>query len=162
MGSFSSKATWELKIIILSKCPSNTKQREFTQNWIRLEETMEEYVGSNNKFPISGDGRLTVNDIPGPKPSLPILGTRWIFSGLGPYRMNKIHEAYKDMFQKYGKVVKEESLWNFPVISVVDLKSIEEVLNQHSKYPLRPPTEVTVHYRKSRPDRYSNLGLVNE
>lgn len=110
----------------------------------------------------SAIGRLTVKDIPGPTPSLPMIGTRWIFSGVGPYKLNKIHEAYEDMFRKYGKVVKEEALWNYPVISVLDRRSIEIVLNQHTKYPLRPPTEVTAHYRKSRPDRYTNLGLVNE
>lgn len=36
----------------------------------------------------------TARDVPGPF-SLPILGTRWIFSWIGYYRMNKIHEAYK-------------------------------------------------------------------
>lgn len=37
---------------------------------------------------------LTVEDIPGPR-SFPILGTRWIFSWFGYYRMDKIHDAYK-------------------------------------------------------------------
>ncbi|KAK6620662.1 hypothetical protein RUM43_010957 [Polyplax serrata] len=106
--------------------------------------------------------KLTFKDIPGPRPSLPILGTRWIFSSFGPYKMHKIHEAYRDMFEEYGKVVKEETLWNHPVVNVMDRKSIEEVLMHYSKYPLRPPTEVTVYYRKSRPDRYTNLGIVNE
>nr|XP_012150016.1 PREDICTED: ecdysone 20-monooxygenase isoform X3 [Megachile rotundata] len=36
----------------------------------------------------------TVSDVPGPY-SLPILGTRWIFSGFGSYTLNKIHDAYK-------------------------------------------------------------------
>lgn len=101
-------------------------------------------------------------DIPGPRPCLPVLGTRWIYSCPGAYKLDKVHEAYGDMFQKYGRIIKEEALWNYPVVSVLDRKSIEEVLNQHTKYPLRPPTEVTAHYRKSRPDRYTNLGLVNE
>ena len=38
--------------------------------------------------------RKGVRDIPGPWPSLPVLGTRWIYS-LGVYKMDKIHEAYK-------------------------------------------------------------------
>lgn len=66
------------------------------------------------------------------------------------------------MFETYGKVVKEEALWNFPVVSVLGREDIEKVLKYASKYPLRPPTEVTSYYRKSRPDRYTNLGLVNE
>ncbi|XP_024935946.1 uncharacterized protein LOC107262989 [Cephus cinctus] len=39
--------------------------------------------------------RKTVKDVPGPF-SLPIIGTRWIFSNFGGYQMNEIHEAYKE------------------------------------------------------------------
>uniref|UniRef100_A0A1B6EHD4 Cytochrome P450 n=1 Tax=Clastoptera arizonana TaxID=38151 RepID=A0A1B6EHD4_9HEMI len=105
-------------------------------------------------------GPLTVYDIPGPM-TFPIIGTRWIYS-YGKYKMDKIHEAYRDMFCTYGKIVKEEALWNFPVINLLAREDIEKVLKYSSKYPLRPPTEVISHYRKSRPDRYTNLGLVNE
>ena len=66
------------------------------------------------------------------------------------------------MFQTYGKIVKEESLWNYPIVSILDKKDIESVLKRSSKYPLRPPTEVVAYYRQSRPDRYSTLGIVNE
>lgn len=69
---------------------------------------------------------------------------------------------YIDLFRRYGDIIKEEGLWNVPVISIVDKNSIEKVLKQPGKYPFRPPNEVTAHYRKSRPDRYTNLGLVNE
>ncbi|XP_075226530.1 ecdysone 20-monooxygenase-like [Lycorma delicatula] len=102
---------------------------------------------------------LTVQDVPGPFP-LPVLGTRWIYTFR--YKMDRIHEAYKDMNLRYGKVVKEEALWNFPVISIFSKNDIEKVLRKSSKFPLRPPTEVTAHYRKSRPDKYTNLGLINE
>lgn len=101
------------------------------------------------------------HNVPGPK-ALPIFGTRWIYSRFGFYNLNKIHEAYNDLFQRYGNVVKEEALWNIPVISIADKDSIEKVLKQSGKYPIRPPNEVTAYYRKSRPDRYTNLGLVNE
>lgn len=101
-------------------------------------------------------------DIPGPR-ALPILGTRWIYSSwFGFYHLNKVHEAYKDLFLRYGSIVKEEALWNIPIINIVSRESIEKVLKQSGKYPLRPPNEVTAHYRNSRPDRYTNLGLVNE
>ncbi|XP_043255553.1 ecdysone 20-monooxygenase isoform X1 [Colletes gigas] len=103
----------------------------------------------------------TVSDVPGPY-SLPILGTRWIFSCFGYYRLNKVHDAYKDLNQRYGPVCKEEALWNFPVISVFSRRDIEAVFKRSSRYPLRPPQEVISHYRRSRRDRYTNLGLVNE
>ncbi|KAI4472243.1 hypothetical protein M0802_017019 [Mischocyttarus mexicanus] len=133
----------------------------------------------------------TARDVPGPF-SLPILGTRWIYSWMGYYRMNKIHEAYKgkdfglsvptnlfyklsnvlcpfaglryqvDLNRRYGGLCKEEALWNWPVISVFSRHDIELVLRKGSRYPLRPPQEVISHYRHTRRDRYTNLGLVNE
>ncbi|XP_078036135.1 cytochrome P450 family 24 subfamily A member shade [Augochlora pura] len=103
----------------------------------------------------------TVSDVPGPY-SLPIFGTRWIFSWFGSYRLNKIHDAYKDLHRRYGPVCKEEALWNFPVISVFSRRDIEAVLRRNSRYPLRPPQEVISYYRQNRRDRYTNLGLVNE
>lgn len=63
---------------------------------------------------------------------------------------------------KYGPLVKEEALWNFPVYSLFAAADIEKVLLYSSRYPIRPPTEVTAYYRTSRPDRYTNMGLVNE
>lgn len=41
----------------------------------------------------------TVSNIPGPY-SLPIFGTRWIFSYIGSYKLNKIHDAYRG--KKFG------------------------------------------------------------
>nr|QBC73127.1 cytochrome P450 mono-oxygenase [Osmia bicornis] len=122
----------------------------------------------------------TVSDVPGPY-SLPIFGTRWIFSSIGSYTLNKIHDAYKathrfvhfnatrffldsriDLNQRYGALCKEEALWNFPVISVFSRQDIEAVIRRSPRYPLRPPQEVISHYRRNRHDRYTNLGLVNE
>ncbi|KAK0088673.1 hypothetical protein PV325_011092 [Microctonus aethiopoides] len=103
----------------------------------------------------------TVRDIPGPF-SLPILGTRWIFSWFGYYRMEKIHLAYKDMNQHYGPLCKEIALWNYPVVSVYSRHDIELVLRRSPRYPLRPPQEIISYYRRSRKDRYTNLGLVND
>nr|XP_022919816.1 ecdysone 20-monooxygenase isoform X2 [Onthophagus taurus] len=99
--------------------------------------------------------------IPGPF-SLPVLGTRWVFSKLGGYKMEKVHEFYEDMFRKYGSIAKEEALWNIPIINVVKKEDIEKVLKCSGKYPMRPPTEVIAYYRKSRPDRYSSMGIINE
>ncbi|XP_022173117.1 ecdysone 20-monooxygenase-like [Myzus persicae] len=103
----------------------------------------------------------TVADIPGPR-SLPVFGTRWIYWKFGLYKLNAVHLAYKDMFIRYGDIIREEALWNIPVISIKNRDFIECVLRQSGKYPIRPPNEVTANYRKSRPDRYTNTGLVNE
>lgn len=67
-----------------------------------------------------------------------------------------------DLFVRYGNVVREESVWNVPVVSVRSRTDIEKVLRQGGKYPMRPPTEVIAYYRATRPDRYTNLGIINE
>lgn len=67
-----------------------------------------------------------------------------------------------DMKRKYGPVVKQESFFNFAIISLFSRADIESILRRSSRYPLRPAQEVIVYYRQSRTDRYINLGLVNE
>lgn len=104
--------------------------------------------------------RKNVQDIPGPL-SLPFLGTRWVFT-FGGYSFGKIHEFYVEMYEKYGPIVKEEGLFNIPVISVYEKTDIEKVFKSSGKYPIRPSTEAVVGYRRSRPDRYASTGLVNE
>ncbi|XP_032684458.1 ecdysone 20-monooxygenase-like isoform X1 [Odontomachus brunneus] len=103
----------------------------------------------------------TARDVPGPF-ALPIVGTRWIYSCCGNYRMNKIHEAYKDLNRRYGALCKEEALWNRLVISLFSRHDIETVLRRSTKYPLRPPQEIICYYRRTRRDRYTNYGIVNE
>nr|UYL69089.1 cytochrome P450 314a1 [Colaphellus bowringi] len=104
--------------------------------------------------------RKDIQDIPGPL-SLPLLGTTWLFS-IGGQSFNKIHEFYELLHAKYGPIVKEEALFNVPVISIFEKSDIEKVLKSSGKYPIRPPTEAIAVYRRSRPDRYASTGLVNE
>lgn len=98
--------------------------------------------------------------IPGPV-SLPLFGTSWTHL-FGRYPLNKLHEYYKEMHLKYGPLVREEVLWNVPVISLFERRDIEKVLKNSGRYPIRPPTEAIAWYRRSRPDRYISTGLVNE
>lgn len=98
--------------------------------------------------------------IPGPF-SLPVLGTRWIFT-FGGYSFGKIHEYYLDMYRKYGAVMKEEALFNVPVISVFERQDIEKVLRSSGKYPIRPPTEAIAQIRRGLKERYASTGIVNE
>ncbi|BES93678.1 cytochrome P450 [Nesidiocoris tenuis] len=118
-----------------------------------------EYQWKKYRNDHNGGERLTERNVPGPI-ALPFIGTRWLY--YFRYKINKVHEGYQDMFRRYGDIVKEEALWNIPVVSLKSREDIEKVLKYPSKYPMRPPTEVTAHYRASRPDRYANLGLVNE
>ncbi|GLH00044.1 Cytochrome P450 [Gryllus bimaculatus] len=113
-------------------------------------------------FAESGGRKLGVRDLPGPL-SLPWLGTGWITSSMvGRYCLSQLHNAYKDMRHRYGPIVREEALGNVPVVSLFDAEAIEKVARYPSRYPIRPPTEISVVYRASRPDRYTNHGIVNE
>ncbi|XP_068619922.1 ecdysone 20-monooxygenase [Battus philenor] len=97
--------------------------------------------------------------LPGP-PALPLIGTRWLF--WSRYKMNKLHEAYEDMFRRYGLVFAEITPGGATVVSVAEKTALEAVLRNSNKKPYRPPTEIVQVYRKSRPDRYATTGLVNE
>ncbi|XP_011504175.1 PREDICTED: ecdysone 20-monooxygenase isoform X2 [Ceratosolen solmsi marchali] len=66
------------------------------------------------------------------------------------------------MKMRFGPLCKQESYWNWPIVSVFTRCDIEAILRRASKYPLRPPQEVISHYRQTRTDRYVTLGLVNE
>nr|CAH7755563.1 unnamed protein product [Callosobruchus chinensis] len=107
------------------------------------------------------DDERSTQNIPGPIP-VPILGTSWTFI-VGPYSFSRIHEFYADMHRRYGAICKEEALFNVHVFNVFEKADIEKVLRSGGgKFPMRPPIEAIVDYRRSRPDRYASAGLVNE
>ncbi|KAJ8709193.1 hypothetical protein PYW07_009019 [Mythimna separata] len=106
----------------------------------------------------AADGRQSTR-LPGPQ-ALPFLGTRWLF--WSRYKMNKLHEAYEDMFRRYGPVFVETTPGGASVVSIAERAALEAVLRAPAKRPYRPPTEIVQVYRRSRPDRYASTGLVNE
>ncbi|XP_033216007.1 ecdysone 20-monooxygenase isoform X2 [Belonocnema kinseyi] len=146
------------EVIIVALFTGLVLASSYQPSWWFVIKNLCKEISSNRTT--DGRGR-TVKNIPGPY-SLPFYGTRWIFSWLGYYDMNKIHDAYKDLNRRYGPMCKEEGLWNYPIISIFSREDIEKIIKRNTKYPLRPPQEIISHYRSTRQDRYSNLGLVNE
>nr|AKH03534.1 cytochrome P450 314A1 [Paracyclopina nana] len=108
-----------------------------------------------------GEEAQPATPIPGPF-SLPILGASWLYSWFGPYSHENYHVSNFDKFAKYGAVVREEVLWNYPLIHLFDADDIEKILRYKSDYPYRPHNEADVYYRKYRSDLYANIGMVNE
>ena len=84
--------------------------------------------------------------IPGPM-SFPIFGSSWLYKWFGPYSHVEYHKSNFDKFLKYGPVVREEVLWNYPLFHLFDPTDIEKVLKYKSDTPYRPPNEADVFYR---------------
>lgn len=63
----------------------------------------------------------TINHIPGPF-AAPLIGTRWLYWP-GGYSVTKVHEVYEQFFRKYGPIVKEEALFNIPVIAFLNVEN---------------------------------------
>jgi len=135
-----------------------------TLKWILqvIQEFMYPRQGNKDENHNENDNlKNTKSTIPGPW-SLPILGASWLYTSIGPYSHVEYHTSNFDKFKKYGPVVREEVLWNYPLIHLFDAADIDTVLKYKSDTPYRPHNEADVFYRKYRKDLYDNIGMVNE
>lgn len=115
-------------------------------------------VNSNNKR----KPPLPFEAIPGPKPSLPFIGTNWIyFPYVGYYQSMKLHEANLDKYRRYGPIMKEEYQRGFPSVTIYDPSDIKEVFLREESCPARPVLPYVIKHRQSDPSRYPNVGLAN-
>ncbi|KAI2801625.1 hypothetical protein BLOT_009439, partial [Blomia tropicalis] len=102
------------------------------------------------------------NTIPGPWPSLPLIGTQWqYFSFVGGYDVFHLHEAYRDRYHKYGNIVRETFRGGQSLIHIYDPNDFEIVFRSTRTNPMRPPNEFVSMLRTSRSDRYPNIGFPN-
>lgn len=123
---------------------------DFKRNFCRKNE-------SENRIPAK-----PFESIPGPKPSLPFIGTNWIyFPIIGHYQSMKLHEANLDKYRRYGPIMKEEYQRGHPTVTIFDPSDIKEVFVREGACPSRPVLPYVIKHRKSDPSRYPNVGLAN-
>lgn len=100
--------------------------------------------------------------IPGPKPSLPLIGTNWIyFPIVGYYKSMKLHDANLNKYHRYGPIMKEEYQRGHPSVTIFDPSDIRKVFMREGTCPSRPVLPYVIRHRQSDPSRYPNIGLAN-
>ena len=80
---------------------------------------------------------------------------------VGRYDLTKLHEAHIEKFFRYGPIIREEYQWGKSIVHIYDPVDFETVFRLQGRSPIRPPNEFVSHLRKSRPDRYPNVGISN-
>ncbi|XP_077539311.1 ecdysone 20-monooxygenase-like [Haemaphysalis longicornis] len=99
--------------------------------------------------------------IPGPKPSLPFIGTSWQYSKWGRYNLYQLHDASTDKYHRYGDLMKEEYQWRKPVVHAFNPEDFQVIFRSQGRCPVRPPNEFVCKYRTEHPLKYNSVGLSN-
>ena len=58
----------------------------------------------------------------------------WLFGGKFTYE--KYHEANEEKLEKFGSVVREDVIWNFPLIHIFDSKVGVNILHKLKNFQL--------------------------
>ncbi|XP_054155654.1 ecdysone 20-monooxygenase-like [Oppia nitens] len=104
----------------------------------------------------------TVNQIPGPRPSLPIIGTGWQYWPLvRRYNIRQLPKILAENFRKYGPIYREEHRKSKPIVYICDPIDIETVFRFQGKCPVRPPNDFVINYRSENSHRYGSVGITN-
>lgn len=101
------------------------------------------------------------HEIPGPKPSLPFIGTSWQYSRWGRYNLHQLHDASTDKYHRYGDLMKEEYQWRKPVVHAFNPEDFEVIFRSQGRCPVRPSNEFVCKYRTEHPLKYNSVGLSN-
>ncbi|GAB6030882.1 hypothetical protein CHUAL_007714 [Chamberlinius hualienensis] len=99
------------------------------------------------------------NTIPGPK-EIPLLGHLHLFSPLGPYKMEKLQDAFFDLHRQFGPIVRLKL--GVEMVVVFNPEDAKTVLHSDGRYPFRPPMKALLNYRKSNPQLYNRMGLFSD
>uniref|UniRef100_T1J6L3 SEFIR domain-containing protein n=1 Tax=Strigamia maritima TaxID=126957 RepID=T1J6L3_STRMM len=98
--------------------------------------------------------------IPGPRP-MPIIGNVWNYlPGIGTYNGNDVN-TFTKINEEYGDMVKLH-MPKFNVVFLFSPQLIREVFMKEGKIPRRPGLDALEKHRTSKPEVYSNTGLLLE
>ncbi|XP_059485467.1 probable cytochrome P450 CYP44 [Neocloeon triangulifer] len=82
------------------------------------------------------------SSIPQP-PKIPLFGHTLLYHALGPYKIEKYHEALRDLYKKYGPVVRQQLQGGAQgeVVHVFELEDIAKVMAAGGAAPVVPPIQ---------------------
>lgn len=134
-----------------------TRMKTFS-NFLKLILNQEKVINTN----ISKSKIKSLHEMPGPWPSLPLIGTGWqYYKIIGKYDICKIHSALHENFNKYGPIFKEEYERGKAIVNVCDPNDFEIVFRAQGKCPTRGANEFVRYYRMNNMDKYPNVGLAH-
>lgn len=99
------------------------------------------------------------SSIPGPR-SWPLIGNLHEYTVSKKYDFQRLYRNGLSKLEEFGPVVKEEIVSGLPIIWIYDPEDIKAMFQAEGKYPSRRSHLALEHYRKSKPDVYSNGGLL--
>lgn len=98
------------------------------------------------------------SSVPGPK-RFPVIGNLHLFSRFGPYSFERLQDAYADLYQKHGPIVRlDVGIKMLLLFRPEDIKK----LFVNEGLPQRPVFEALKHYRLKRKEKYSCAGMITE
>ncbi|XP_037515702.1 probable cytochrome P450 49a1 [Rhipicephalus sanguineus] len=95
-------------------------------------------------------------------PSLPVIGSSWIYSRLlGNGHPDERHKVSMELHRKYGPIFVEKLPGRYSVVHLSRAADIKNLYQEEGKEPVRIGATPFKRYRESRPQYYSDAGLLN-